>query len=231
MENGSRSIHPIKFSSFAATDLLVQTLLLRTTGNVAVAGHSSGGQFVQRWSLLTSVWSDRLHAVVANPSSYAYLTHLRKIEGSWKVPCMTKCLRYNSWEWGLDPGGDIDSVYKDQAMQLLGGNATRLLERFRDRDVVYMVGGQDRCNVSKAGWCHSHGLETSCMDELQGTMRFERHLNYFESLQLVNIHTHQRRTVEGVGHDHSLMFTRPEGLGAIFGNRTMRKPTPMKAIG
>ena len=211
---GARSVHPIQISSFAITDLLVETLLSRTTANIVLAGHSSGGQFVQRWTLLTSVWSNRLRSIVANPSSYAYLTSLRKIHDQWQIPDTKECPHYNQWEWGLQKGGDIDDEYKRRAMA--GRNMTEMIQSFRARDVVYMIGSQDRCNVSSPGWCYSHGLETSCMDELQGKMRMERHLNYFESLKLVGIDTHRRLTVEGVGHDHSMMLTRPEGLSAIF---------------
>jgi pimeloyl-ACP methyl ester carboxylesterase len=226
---GARSVHPIPVSSFAAVDHLVEALLQRTSPstNVVMAGHSSGGQFVQRWSLLTTVWSpNRMRTVVANPSSYAYLTPQRKIEGQWRLPATENdCTRYNQWEWGLDeqPGNasanDIDDEYKRHAMELIGQNTTELIQRFGSRDLVYMIGSLDRCNVSSAGgWCHSHGLETSCMDELQGNMRFERLLNYIESLEkIVGITTHRRMVVSGVGHDHSLMFTRPEGLSAIFG--------------
>lgn len=235
---GARSVYPAKstISSFAAMDSLVQTLLDRTPAKVVVAGHSSGGQFVQRWSLLTETWSDnRIRAVVANPSSYAYLSPLRKINGQWQIPSdvdamtrtITDCLRYNQWEWGLDDQSNaaiddkkIDDEYKRLAMDQIGRNVTKLIQRFGTRDIVYMIGSLDRCNVSSSdGWCHSHGLETTCMDELQGSMRLERQFNYYESLEtIVGIKTHSRITVEGVGHDHSLMFTQPEGLEAIFGS-------------
>lgn len=221
---GAKSVHPIRVSSFAILDRLVQTILSRTSAaraaRVVLFGHSSGGQFVQRWSLLTSVWTHRLRAVVANPSSYAYLNALRKVQGQWQIPPeRQKCPHYNEYEWGLDDSSGavgsaaIDDDYKRRALQ----NTTNVIGRFRFRDVTYTIGSLDRCNVT-IGWCDSHRLETSCMDELQGSTRMERHFHYFESLGLVGINTHRRVTVKGVGHDHSLMMQRPEALAAVFGD-------------
>jgi hypothetical protein len=160
-----------------------------------------------------------MRAVAANPSSYAYLTPLRKLNGDWKVPSsdlMSSCPNYNEWEWGLENTETLDDEYKRHALAELDNITEKLIDRFRERDLTYLVGSQDRCNVSEVGWCDSHGLETHCMDELQGSMRFERHSNYVESLHLVGIDSHRRAVVKGVGHDHSVILTRPEGIQAIF---------------
>lgn len=218
---GARSLHPIRVSSFDAMDLLVETILLRTTNAaMTIFGHSSGGQFVQRWSLLTSVDSSRWRAIVANPSSYAYLTPLRKIQGQWQtVPGNSNCTRYNEWAWGLEDSETIDDGYKRRAMRNM--TAEGVVDRFRFRSVTYMIGSLDRCNVSgttTSGWCMSDGLETTCMDDLQGSMRWERHFHYYESLGLVGIDLrhHRRVLVEGVGHDHTLMMQTPDAMSAIF---------------
>ena len=106
------------------------------------------------------------------------------------------------------------------------------------RRVIYLEGRQDRCNVSLSSegdtadgerrdtpWCESHGLETTCADQLQGSNRWERNARYMEMLQQVTNRTaveacggyHRRVVVPGVGHDHSLMFASPQGLRALFG--------------
>ena len=218
---GARSIHPIRISSFDAMDRLVETIFSRTTNAVmTIFGHSSGGQFVQRWSLLTSVDSSRWQAVVANPSSYAYLTPLRKIQGIWQAVLPdSNCTRYNEWEWGLEDSETIDDSYKRRAIR--NYTTEMIVDRFRSRHVTYMIGSLDRCNVSgvtTTGWCTSDGLETTCMDDLQGSMRWERHFHYYESLTLVGIDRrhHRRVVVQGVGHDHSLMMQGPEAMSAIF---------------
>jgi hypothetical protein len=190
---------------------------------ITIAGHSSGGQFVQRYSLLTSSWlSNRMSAVVANPSNYAYLTPSRFLNGAWKIPEKQDCPQYNEWEYGLERGGDMLVPYKDRALEALGNNFTALRTRFAERRVTYLAGGADRCNVSESerhnGWCFSHGLETSCMDELQGSNRWERNTRYVHSLRKLGISSHERRVVQGVGHDHSLIFTSRIGLSALFQN-------------
>ena len=256
-------------SSFRALDLLVSFILassddrndsdsglwLPHLDRVVVAGHSSGGQFVQRWSLLTPVWEDVevrgdgaaaasvvLHGVVANPSSYAFLTPLRPPPGGdpgttepWVFPPLSNCPDYNQWEWGLDPGGAYSNPYLVRQLHAVGG-VPRLIQRFRCRSLTYLAGAQDRCNVSStvvrddatpsAAWCDSHGLETTCRDLLQGATRWDRFWNYatmlrrlgFRDLSSLSSPSLQFVVVPGVGHDHSLMFQSDEGLQAIFGS-------------
>lgn len=220
---GADSMGPIKYSSFDALDHLVATIRKHCLNlkHVTVAGHSSGGQVVQRWSLLTSFWAQDddhgMHAVVANPSNYAYLTPMRFIDREWKVPgaAVENCPQYNQWEWGLDAGGDSDVPYRKKALQ----NITAVVERYRSRRMVYLAGGADRCNITEGarGWCYSHGLETTCMDELQGSNRFERSSRYVSSLRMDGFwKDHVWVVVPGVGHDHAMMFQSTEGLDAIY---------------
>lgn len=250
-DDDASSLSSIEYSSYHALDRLIQYIVTKTASfknnllllkRVAVIGHSSGGQFVQRWSMLTPIWDDddddddgdghtsnpsrRINfvGVVANPSSYAYLTPLRYVQHRWQVPPTNidgGCPDYNKWQWGFDVGGNYSVGYVSTMMDSLGslGNLTR---RFIGRRVVYMAGSQDRCNVSdddtRNGWCYSHGLETkTCMDQLQGTNRWERHNNYLTSLRMLNFSSNiHHRTVPSVGHDHSLMFNSREGLESIF---------------
>jgi len=226
-----------RYSSFRALDLLVSHVsrALRSRGlrRIVVVGHSSGGQLVHRWSLLTPAWNDptvEFRGVVANPSSYAYLTPYRFLDGRWGIPNPTaaiNCPKYDRWEWGLeseDGNGTYPVQYATDAIADVGG-VPNLIERFRNRTVVYLAGSQDRCNVSsEAGagsgnWCDSHGLETTCMDELQGGNRWERHERYVQSLRKFPRSSFIVRSVvvPGVGHDHSLVFNSDEGLEAIFG--------------
>jgi pimeloyl-ACP methyl ester carboxylesterase len=217
---GTDAIAPALVSSYAALDSMVNYLWSRFPDmrQMTVAGHSSGGQTVQRWAMLTSSWREsRMRAIVANPSSYAYLTPLRFIDGYWRRPIKeaADCPQYNRWQWGLDTDGDIKVPYRDAALK----NATEVVEQFKSRQVLYLAGALDRCNISKVvGWCHSHGLETTCMDNLQGSNRIERNERYMSSLRMIGIwKNHARRVVEGVGHDHSLMFQSQIGLESVFG--------------
>jgi hypothetical protein len=212
-------------SSYDAMDQLVSFLHneFPQLQHLTIAGHSSGGQFVQRYSLLTSssvipplrstslsaeklsssstnhhlttktrvktnAWSPlttanqngnkqfQVRFVVANPSSYAYLTPLRFVEemGVWIMPKQndntTSCgSQYNEYPWGLqpptpsssmknDPSSVIVVPYKDRALEALQNNVTALIERFlQQRRVVYLIGSVDRCNLSSTKFENSSG--------------------------------------------------------------------------
>ena len=260
---GADSTGPTRVSSFATMDAIIESLQSRHPNlqTITIAGHSSGGQFVQRWSLLTPIWPNaddriQIRAIVANPSNYAYLTPLRFFETQttttsttrmlhkesnkyhWKVPMdlQEDCPQYNQWEWGLDDGGDMDVPYRQQVMAKEGKSA--IVGRYLfHRSVIYLIGNLDRCSEGETNQqalvhCESHGLETTCADELQGRNRYERHLRYWASLELVaakhnretnagleplrSSHKHRRMVVPNVGHDHSMMFQSQEGIEAIY---------------
>jgi pimeloyl-ACP methyl ester carboxylesterase len=224
-------------SSFDVIDAMVETLrvLLPHRPPITLAGHSSGGQFVQRWALASNE-AQHVQAVVANPSSYAYLTPQRydAAMGEWRVlNDHDNCSDYNQWEWGLD----VTNETPDYVQRLLQNfTHLELIQRFATRHIVYMIGSLDRCNVSSLGnvqdsgttkaratpwWCNSHGLETTCMDQWQGSHRWERNQRYMDMLHRVltinnSTHYHVRVEVPGVGHDHSLMFSSPQGLNVLF---------------
>jgi hypothetical protein len=103
-------------------------------------------------------------------------------------------------------------------------------QRFATRQLVYLAGSQDICNITghDKGWCYSHGLETSCMDKLQGPNRLARSERYFLSLQTMGV-LHIRLLVPGVGHDHSLIFNSDNGLRAMFGWVTEDSPSTLQS--
>jgi pimeloyl-ACP methyl ester carboxylesterase len=220
---GAKSLPPSNISSYSAVDAFAEALADRSRfpslRQITVAGHSSGGQFVQRWALTSSshVWeieSPKLRAVVANPSSFCYLDQRRFVNGNLVVPPSKDCSDYNKWEWGLEEGGE-QCEYKDEALAASGG-AMGLAKRYFSRDVVYLSGGSDICNVSK-GWCHSHGLEMTCADMLQGPTRLARSENFFAFLkEYAGQRVHSRLVVPGVGHDHALIFESSQGQEALF---------------
>ena len=248
---GADAIYPSsatnRTSSFDALDAIVQSLANTTQfphlDMITVLGHSSGGQMVQRWALLSNMVPDRadvsltmtqengnpahIRAIVANPSSYVYLDGRRYVNNTFQYPTkktQRSCPQYDQWEYGLHAGGPINVRYKHQAIMKAGGTVAAI-ERYAHRDVVYLAGGQDRCpTTGKGGWCYSHGLETTCMDMLQGTNRLERSRNFFRSLEvLYGKQVHTRTVIDGVGHDHSLMFTSREGIAALWQPQTLRE--------
>ena len=196
---------------------------------------------------MTDAWPDTsvtdndtdswFRAVVMNPSSYAYLTPKRWYQGNFQLPPSEirnhTCPGYNQWQWGLDMpdhnhpvGYDHSRYFVPYVIDKVNRYGTsRLIRRFAYR--------RDQCNVTEeeeeattvnlsSGWCHSHGLEGTCNDLLQGTNRLERHNLYLQSLCLLQptsfaVNTSYQWIVPGVGHDHSLMINSAKGLRAVFG--------------
>ena len=185
---------------------------------VTLVGHSSGGQTVHRYALtqrarhLGRGLARTFRYVVSNPSSYCYLDARRWIGGSLVVPAQARienCSKYNEWEWGLDggfplyvaDGPDIDTHVKN----------------YQHQRVVYLIGQNDTCNEALEPGCHSHGLEVTCMDMLEGRFRLERAQLYFKFLrEFYNLPIHNFTLVPNVGHDHTLIFQSKQGLDTIF---------------
>jgi pimeloyl-ACP methyl ester carboxylesterase len=220
--------HPV--SSFAVMDQLLQVVSAHCRRLILV-GHSSGGQFVQRYTMITPHWSDFQQAVVANPSSHAYLTPQRYLPSDagfeWRLPTAAEhatCPTYHAWHWGLNMSNQASSYVRQV---LTSWSPHDLLHRFLSRTVWYWIGSRDRCNVTGLNhddWCFSHGLENACGDQMQGLHRWARHYRYFDSLRqsagAINqddcLGQHCRLVVRGVGHDHSLMFNSPEAWSIFY---------------
>lgn len=242
-------------SSFDCLDQLVDHYLqnpLNALESITILGHSAGGQFVQRWAFLTPLLEEParsrvlLRVIVANPSSYVYLTNQRFVNNQWQTPNIKDCPDYNVWRWGLDLFGTSSSPHYVENI-LTRFSKEYLIQRFLHRPVIYLMGGQDRCNVSESSqelnyhhgngrqnnplevsvekdpWCNSHGLETRCEDKLQGEHRLDRFKNYWTMLTRQGLYQasenpiicHLFAIVQGVGHDHSLLFHSRAGLHFI----------------
>ena len=222
-------------SSYAAVDTLLEYLSkaevqFPNLKRAIVTGHSAGGQFVHRWALLSSspVWdigflrdeeghvrsrtllyrSIHIRVVVANPRSYCYLDARRLIEGNLTTPDqqgIDYCQFYNTWEWGLDEGGDVHCHYRDAALHLV--SKIDIANRYVRRDVVYLAGEFD-----------TEALLDGCMTEdFQGSNRLERSQRYYESLkQMHGREIHRWFQVSRSPHDHWLMYQSDSGRAALF---------------
>ncbi len=204
---------------------------------IAVIGHSAGGQFTQRWALTSNsqAWHEyklkpfnslsvvrsrkvsfdqstvSIRAVAANPRSFCYLDGRRYIRGKFQIPpqsMIKHCPTYNTWEWGLDGGGFLPTPYKDRALALFDGDVSKLAHRYAQRNVIYLSGKND-----------TEILHGSCNDDkFQGKFRRQRSGNFYKSLHhYFGYKVHSRSIIPNVGHDHSLIFGSKEGISAIFG--------------
>ena len=186
---------------------------------IIVMGHSAGGQYTQRWALLSDVqgWksppaSPHIRVLVANPRSFAYLDARRYINDTFQIPpesMISKCIGYNQWEWGLEPGGTLLSSYKDRILATF--TSSFIADRYATRDVIYLSGSED-----------TETLHGSCEDDdFQGLYRRQRSSLFFKGLKAYfrnKRFTHYRKTINGVGHDHALMFESDIAANASFGD-------------
>lgn len=223
-EDNSR---PARISSYEAMDALL-TRLADTFPNlerIVIAGHSAGGQYVNRYAagnltepdLRTASTGEPISVryVVSNPSSYVYLCEKRPDGGGgFSVPddqARRDCPNYNRYKYGLE---GLNS-YMSRA------GAERIREQYPRREVVYLLGERD--NDPDARY-----LDKSCPAMLQGTNRLDRGLAYHRYLRENYgphaLEWHSEAVVPGVGHSASRMFNAEEGLEALFDRRS---PAPL----
>jgi len=195
--NESTGSRPWTISSFAVADELLRSMhaTFPNLDTVVIAGHSGGGQFVQRYA---ATHSDGRHRfVVANPSSYMYLTSARPASTSG-------CSWYNEYQYGLD---DLDDV---PYVERLG--ASTLKSRYGASQVTYLLGANDD-NPDDSD------LDVTCGAQAQGSHRRERGEQFHDSLRNVygsGIYArHPLSIVSGVGHSAREMFASSAGRAAL----------------
>jgi pimeloyl-ACP methyl ester carboxylesterase len=204
---------PAPVSSFEAIDAILAHLADRTLfpnlKTVVVAGHSGGGQVVERYAVVgkgeTALTAKGVHVryVVANPSSYVYFSADRPLPtgGTGPFADTAACPAFNAWKYGFDK----------LPPYVAGSTAAALESRFVARDVVYLLGTNDTNPNHPA-------LDKSCAGEAEGPYRFARGHSFFAYLQARHPTGLAQRLwdVPGVGHDGAKMLGSACGLAALF---------------
>lgn len=198
---------PAPLTSFAVFDAILARLadrtLLPNLHEVVIAGHSGGGQVVQRYAVLGQggqALADAgiaLRYVVANPSSYAYFSADRP-----QAVDATSCPGFDTWKYGMR---DLPPYAGSVA-------AAALEQRYAQRRVTYLLGEKDTDP-------HHPALDKGCEAQAQGPFRLARGQNYFRYLQTRHPQglAQQMVLVPGVGHSGKRMFDSPQGQAALFG--------------
>ncbi|MFY0479179.1 hypothetical protein [Achromobacter marplatensis] len=223
-EDGEESIQatgrPAPVTSFQVLDDLLRSLddrkRLPALANIVLAGHSAGGQLVQRYAVLNNTDGPlrrdglALRYVVANPSSYLYLTNERpRADGKGYAPYERGiCPTYNQYKYGTDK---LPAYARET-------DDTRLFIRYAARDVTYLLGGADNNPEHRL-------LDKTCGAEAQGATRLARGTAYVQyEYQLaargpkpVPLHRNSFE-VGGVGHDNKGMFGSVCGARALLGS-------------
>ena len=202
-----------RVSSFTVMDALLQTLNDRqqwpALDLVVLAGHSAGGQFVQRYAAAgraptaLSQHGIRTRFVVANPSSYLYFDERRPTEHGFVPFPRTRCRSFDDYKYGLQAPNPYVATQTPQALR----------EHYARQQVIYLLGSLDDDAAHPF-------LDRSCAAEAQGPSRLARGQAYYQYLPLVLgrkvVQRHHRVLVEGVGHDHQGMFQSLCGMAWLF---------------
>lgn len=189
---------------------------------LVIAGHSAGAQLVHRYAVLNDADESLrktgliLRYVVANPSSYLYLTPERpRADGRGFAPYERGiCPTYTQYKYGPDQMPPYSSVT----------DPLKLAARYLQRNVTYLLGSADN-NPE-----HQY-LDKTCGAEAQGATRWARGTGYWRyEAWLAQRHTdwpatrHQAQQVVGVGHSSTAMFGSTCGARALLGDTTSPLP-------
>jgi hypothetical protein len=203
-------------SSFRVLDELLEHLtrrnLLPGLSTVVVAGHGAGAQMVQRYAVLSPIAEKLEQArldvrfVIANPSSYLYLTGDRTAATVRGFGPYNRgiCADYDSYRYGLN---HLISYASET-------DAHKLAARYASRRVTYLLGGADNNPEQRL-------LDKSCAAEAEGATTLSRgiaYVRYERTLKAAGSWgRHTAYEVTGVGHNARSMFTSSCGARALAG--------------
>ena len=217
-EAGRDAAGPASISAYEVIDALVAHLadraLFPNLKTIVLAGHSGGGQAMQRYAIVgraDQIAGAQIHVryVVANPSSYMYFTDDRPAFDGNKVSyhpaSEAACRNFNHWKYGpVNPREDYVRSSAAPGWQ-------KLEDSFARKDVTYLLGTAD---VDP----HEKDLDTSCAGELEGPSRFLRGQAYYALLHARHKTDWNQRLwfVPNVAHSGGKMYTSECGVAALF---------------
>lgn len=209
--SGENAMGPAPISSFAVLDAIVarveQRAIFPNLHRIVIAGHSAGGQLVQRYAAVGHAVqkpAPDIHVrwVVANPSSFLYFDDDRPDAQGTPAPFSDGgCPHFNRWRYGLRAAPDYAEAMDPAAA----------LNHYLSLDIIYLNGTEDNDP-------HHPDLDTSCGAEAQGPNRWARGDNYHRYLlaRAGSALSQKFLNVEGVAHDASRMFHSRCGIAALF---------------
>jgi len=212
-KRGNKSTRKLndRISSFEVVDEILQGLVnthrFPNLKKIVLAGHSAGGQFLQRYVAghpeIKSKKAIPIRYVIANPGRYFYFNAMRPtpdFSGDFAKPRDIGECDYNRYEYGMKRRNNYMSRV----------SAETLINRFRQRDIILLLGNKDN-NPSH------RSLSTSCGAEIQGRHRLERGLLFKAHIDRYFSPHHSRVVrVPNAGHSSRRMFQSEEGRGVLF---------------
>jgi pimeloyl-ACP methyl ester carboxylesterase len=207
--SGGASSSSDKITSFDFVDEILRKLANRGTfpnlKAIVVAGHSAGGQFVNRYAMSNQVHGTLgvpITYIVSNPSSYAYLdaTRPRTDSGDFRAFSDSRnCTTYNKWPYGLvDRAGGYTAKQSDD----------QLRTQLAARPVTYLLGEIDILPLG--------GFDGSCPAMAQGPTRLARGQAFGKYVNQKFGAQHKTVTAPLCGHNARCMFTSEPALTIAF---------------
>ena len=231
-----------KLTSFDFIDEVLRKLarkeIFPNLKHIVVAGHSAGGQFVNRYEMANQVHETLgvpVSYVVANPSSYAYPDNTRPTASDWPVqagapgyvPELTAGRGGRGGRGGSDgetPGGAVFRPFGDgrncttydqwpYGFEHRSGYTARLTDdqlkkQLASRPTTYLVGELDILPLG--------GFDGSCSAMAQGPTRLARGLAFSKFVNQ-KLGAHQDAVViPECGHNARCMFTDEKALPIVF---------------
>jgi hypothetical protein len=207
--SGGTSTTNDKLTSFDFVDDLLRKLAKKDAfpnlRSIVVAGHSAGGQYVNRYSMANRVHETLglpVSYIVANPSSYAYLDSERPAaDGNTFGPFagVEKCANYDRWPYGMQnrTGGYTAKMSEEQ-----------LKKQLASRPVTYLLGEIDILPLG--------GFDSSCSAMAQGPTRLARGQAFSKFVTQKLGAKHETTIVPLCGHNARCMFTSEPALALVF---------------
>jgi hypothetical protein len=202
-----------KVTSFDFMDEILRKVIRKdifpNLKSIVVAGHSAGGQYMNRYQMST-----RMHDavgvpimyVVSNPSSYAYLDPIRPTgdPNDFGKEFRTfgdgrNCTTYDRWPYGLqNRGGGYTTGITDE----------QLKKQLAARPAVYLLGEIDILPLG--------GFDSSCPAMAQGPTRRARGEAFYNYANQKLGAKHQKVMVSLCGHNARCMFTSDAAQAILF---------------
>lgn len=196
---GGPSTADEKLTTFDMVDEILRRLAQRDTfpnlKAIVVAGHSAGGQFVNRYEM-----SNRIHQtlgvpvkyVVANPSSYAWFDATRP------AGYPATCPNYDRWPYGFQKRSGYAARISDEDLK----------KQLSSRPTTYLLGEIDILPLG--------GFDQSCSAMRQGPTRLARGQAFGKYVNEQLGAKHEIVVVPLCGHNARCMFTAEIALPLLF---------------
>lgn len=206
--SGGTASSDAKLTSFGFVDEILRKLARKEVfpnlKSIVVAGHSAGGQYVNRYQMSSGL-HDTLGVpvtyVVSNPSSYAYLDPQRPVGEAADQRAFAdarNCTTFNNWPYGLESRTGYTANVPDETLK----------KQLAARPVTYLLGEIDILPLG--------GFDSSCPAMAQGPTRLARGKAYHKYVtQKYNAH-HELKVVPLCGHNARCMFTSDVALPLLF---------------